>query len=581
MACGVRWCSRVLAKLRQTLLRPAWIGRSVRLGLVLFFLWLTALHWHPYFGFTRFLQCDTLVESSMLPSLRGTPLYVYRDPSSYDGFYYAQIATSPALRDPALATAVDDLGYRARRILLGAVAWTIGLGEPVATVHAYAWLNIVAWFALAVLLWRLFPTDAWRGTVAWAGIMFATGTLLSVRLALTDLTALLFIAAAVMQIEKGKPGWRAGGWLGLAGLARETSLLGIVALWPKRGATTHQRSVAIVFGLIAIVPLALWLAYVWTTVGSSGAGLGNFAWPLQGWFKKTTNLLAAWRTERDRVLVISSGLGLVALTVQLLFFARIGFSFRKHIPTRIRRRDDLRVVRARNGPHGGGPSASPKLAPINCSRNSSINDAWWRTGAAFSALMLCLGPAVWGDDLPGAAVRVLLPLGLAFNVLAVRQRAAWPWLVLGNLSIVGGVLALWSVPRDPHEVAAGRYSGGSYVVHSGETWFAAEVGRKQTWAWCPRDGTLTLDTWPYDNRPLRIALALRGFTPRDLEISAGDQKIWHGTVTEKVEWIELPAQSNRAGHFEFRVHSSTPPGHESERAGGRPLGFAVCGVRVE
>jgi hypothetical protein len=178
-------------------------------------------------------------------------------------------------------------------------------------------------------------------------------------------------------------------------------------------------------------------------------------------------------------------------------------------------------------------------------------------------------------------VRVLLPLGLAFNVLAVRQRAAWPWLALGNLSVVGGVLALGSVPRDPHEVAAGRYSGGSYVVHSGATWFAAEVGRKQTWAWCPDDGTLTLDTWPHDNRPLRIALALRGFTPRDLVISAGEQKIWHGTVTEKVEWIELPAQSNRTGHFEFDVRSDTPPGRESERAGGRPLGFAVCGVRVD
>ena len=50
-------------------------------------------------------------------------------------------------------------------------------------------------------------------------------------------------------------------------------------------------------------------------------------------------------------------------------------------------------------------------------------EPWWRVGAIYMGLMVCLGPSVWAG-FPGAATRVLLPLTLAFNVLAVRGRAA-------------------------------------------------------------------------------------------------------------------------------------------------------------
>ena len=510
------------------------MGRLVRTALVLFFVWLTVRHWHPYYGFTRFLQCDPAAEAVMLPSLREARIYVHPDPGSYDGFFYAQLATSPGLHDPALRTAIDDLGYRSRRILLSATAWLLGRGEPVSAARIYAWLNVVGWLILATVLWRVFPVSDARSTFAWAGVLFSTGVLFSVRLALPDLTALLLIAVAALQMEQGRRWWAAG-FIGLAGLARETALLGIVALLPAGRISRRELLLTAGAMLVALLPLALWLIHVWTLVGSSGAGLRNFAWPLQGWFKKAGDLWHAWQFESNRPVVVTTVLSFVSLPVQLIFVA---------------------------------------MKP-------AARSPFWRTGAAFGVLMLCLGPAVWGDDLPGAAFRLLLPLTLAFNVVAVRRRAAWVVLLLGNLSVGGGVLTMWLVPRDAHEVASGRFQGGAYVMHSSATWFPAEGRRNQTWAWCPQDGSVTLETWPRKNVPLRVALAFRGFTSRNLEVSQSGRFLWRGIATEKVEWINVTALPNAKGQYEFTFHSDTAPGHENPQAGGRPLGFALSGVKLE
>jgi hypothetical protein len=53
-------------------------------------------------------------------------------------------------------------------------------------------------------------------------------------------------------------------------------------------------------------------------------------------------------------------------------------------------------------------------------------------------MMLCLGTAVW-EGFPGAATRVLLPLNLAFNLLAHRVRAGLGWLLAGNLTVFAGL----------------------------------------------------------------------------------------------------------------------------------------------
>ena len=55
--------------------------------------------------------------------------------------------------------------------------------------------------------------------------------------------------------------------------------------------------------------------------------------------------------------------------------------------------------------------------------------------------MVVLGPDVWGGY-PGAALRVVLPMTIAFNLLLPRTRRFWPLAILGNLSVWYGLDAL-------------------------------------------------------------------------------------------------------------------------------------------
>lgn len=146
------------------LLRPENLHRLARVALLVFFGWLAGRHGHPYYGFTRFLQMDAAALATALPELREAPIFTYEH--GYDGHYYAQLAARPAVNDPALAGGFDNLGYRARRILLSWTAWVVGGGEAVAAVRAYAELNLAVWAGLAVLLWRIFPGAIWRETLA-------------------------------------------------------------------------------------------------------------------------------------------------------------------------------------------------------------------------------------------------------------------------------------------------------------------------------------------------------------------------------------------------------------------------------
>jgi hypothetical protein len=511
------------------LLRPENLSRLARVALLVFFAWLTGRFWHPYYGFTRFLQMDATSAATTLPELRDAPIFTYE--YGYDGHYYAQLAARPAVNDPTLGGAIDSVGYRARRILLSWMAWAAGGGDPVAAVRAYAWLNLTIWAALAALLWRIFPCTGWRQTLAWGGILFSAGVLHSVRFGLTDLLALLFVAGAAALAERG---WRnpAAALLGLGGLARETVLLGAVTLLPAgKGTRADWLRIAGRLALIA-APLALWLVYLRTVLGPTEPGLGNFMLPVAGWAEKWGEALRRLHAEPDHYLALTTLLAHLALTVQAAWL----------------------IVRRQSSDH------------------------WWRLGAVYGGLMLVLSAAVW-EGHPGAATRILLPLALAFNVLAVRARASWLWLVFGNLSVLSGVLVLWQVPLGAHELAAGRSTAGSYVVHTDAKWYAVEAGRTQNWAWCARQGGIQIDFQPRTDGAASLQVAVKGFTPRSLEIKQGGRVLWRGDVGEQIQWISLPAVTVTSGRAQLEFISPAPPAPESP--GGRELGFAVYGVKAD
>ena len=509
---------------------------SRRLGLagwaaVAAFAVLAGRFWHPAYGFTKFLQIDETDEVAGIHELRENPIYFYPGRNGYDGSFYVQIAFHPLLDTPELA-AVDNLPYRARRILGSAVAWVFAGGQPTRIANVYAALNLGVWLVLAGLLWRLLPVRDWRGWVAWAGLLFSAGVLHAVRLALTDLLGLTLFAAAMLLAERRRPRG-ALGLLAFAGLARETTLSGVVALWRGPWNTRHAWLANLGRALLVTVPLAAWLGYVRWKAGPADQGLGNFTWPVTGFVEKWIATLASYRLEPEFTwLITTTLLALAGLTAQAVYLLR-----------------------------------KPQL-----------DDAWWRVGVVGMATMALLGTAVW-EGHPGAAARVLLPMGLVFAVLAVRRRAAPVWFVLGNLSVFSGVLALWHVPQDVNELAAGRFDRGAYVVRLDASWSGRESNGRHVWAWATDHGRLAIETWPRVGASAKIRLAMRALSPRTVEIRQDATVLWRGPVGPTLQTIEFGGV--HAGASALQFSTDAPPVREGSMPEARALGFAVYDLRIE
>ncbi len=512
----------------QTLLQ---FGRLLRVAVLVGFAWVMSEYWHPRHGFTSFLQIDTVMAERAIPVVHDSRIYVHPEAGSYDGGYYGQIATSPALRDPALQTATDDLGYRARRILLCAVAWVLGGGEPVAAMHAYAALNLFLWLGLALLLWRIFPAGDWRGALAWVFMLFSAGVILSVRLALTDLAALLLTAGAVLLVERARPN-SAAGLLGLAGLSRETALLGATALLPANRADWQPRRLVpvVLRGLLVALPLALWLLYLQRFANGTSTGQSNLTWPLAGWIGRWRELAGSSELAGNPRLFWETVVGHLALSVQVAYLA---LRPRRECP-------------------------------------------WWRVGATYAVLCICLGVAVW-EGLPGAATRVLLPLTLTFNVRVVRDRASLLWLLLGNLGVLVGIHVL--APGIPHQLPARGAWYSHHVLETDARWSVAEWNSKWRWAWCSGEGGLVLETWPRRERA-KVELQLRGVTPRELEVWHAGKMIWRGPVGDHPGWVALPELPFVDGRLELEVRSPHVATAEGVANTAREISFACFAARV-
>ncbi len=495
---------------------------------VALFLGLVVRFWHPVYGFTVFFQLDAPNDNLKIAAFRELPVYVHRDTGGYDGLYYAQIAHDPSLRDRELPRAMDNFAYRARRILPPALAWALGAGRPEWIIHTYAVLNIAAWLALAAILWRLLGVSDLRGWLAWTGVLFSAGALSSVRLALTDLTALTIIAGALLAAERSR-GNLAVGALAFAGLARETSLLVTTGLVE---APWFSRKNALRLALVA-APLALWLGYVRWRVGPADAGWANFTWPGAGLVEKWQASLAALATVTDKPLAWTTLCATLALTVQAAFF----------------------FVRPQLGEH------------------------WWRIGAVHAVMLLFLSTAVW-EGFPGAATRVLLPLNLAFNIIVCRTRASLVWLVLGNLTVFAGLLALRDVPHDSTELVAQSLGPGTAIVRFGPDWFGREHDRKHVWLWAKTRGTLTLESRPALAAALRLEFALRSLTPRTVILRHDGRELWRAEIGPSLarHAVTLPAGGAAISTLEFS--SPAPAVPENSVPGARELAFALYDLRL-
>jgi hypothetical protein len=206
------------------------------------------------------------------------------------------------------------------------------------------------------------------------------------------------------------------------------------------------------------------------------------------------------------------------------------------------------------------------------------SERWWRIGAAYAALMLCLGAPVWAG-FPGAATRVLLPLTLAFNVLAYRRRAALGWLVLGNLSIFSGLLALGSVAHDHREMAAVRAPGTACVVRVEQGWFNVERSWRHTWAWSETMSRMELTTWSRRNQPVQAEFFLRSLIPRTISIRDERGERWRGPVGPAKIKVTVMTQL-AAGHGWLEFSTPEPAVREAPERGSRALAFALYDLHL-
>ena len=129
---------------------------------VALFLYCVAQFCSPSTGFSSLISIGDMLSDSKVTALRETPHYVYESSPGYDGAYYVQIALYPTLDNPELKKAIDNLPYRARRILFCWAAWALGLGQPAWIVQAHALLNVICWLGLAWVLLRWFPATNWE-----------------------------------------------------------------------------------------------------------------------------------------------------------------------------------------------------------------------------------------------------------------------------------------------------------------------------------------------------------------------------------------------------------------------------------
>ncbi|MEY4938750.1 MAG: hypothetical protein RIQ93_485 [Verrucomicrobiota bacterium] len=501
-------------------------------GVVVFAL-LALRFWHPYYGFTKFIQIDEADGAVAVRELRERPVYLHPGENGYDAAAYVQIAYHPLLNSEELAPAIRNVPYRARRILGSALAWVLSLGDADYIAQVYAALNLGVWLALAWITWRLLAVHDWRGWVGWSGFMFSAGALHAVRLALTDLLAVTLLGAALLLLERHRSKLAMAA-LAAAGLARETGVACLVIFLrgPWKSSRTWWRLVPRV--AIVAAPLASWMLYVRWKAGAGDQGFGNFSWPVLAFVEKWGATWSDFGQHPDfRWLIISTFLATAALGAQALYLLL----------------------------HQRG------------------EDACWRAGIAGVALMAFLGGAVW-EGHPGAATRVLLPMSLAFAVCAVRYRAGMGWLLAGALSVMSGILALWHVPHHPREIAAGRFAGGAFVARSLEGWYPTERNARRVWAWSSGNATLALDLWPRSAGLRAVVVDLRAIAPQRLEIRQGGRMLWQGTIGTARQKIALEGAHADDGKLRLDLVSLDPPVAENSSAGARALSFAVDGVSL-
>ncbi len=508
-------------------------------ALVGFFFATVVQFYIPGKGLSFLIAFGSNQEGAQLSKVHALDRYVAKVSDGYDAQYYVQIAMDPSLHNQALRRAVDNLPYRARRILFPAVAYGFGLGRPAWILQAYALQNAVCWFLLAALALHWFPPSSWENFLRWAGVLLSFGVCASFRNALIDGPSLLLIAGGVFLLERGRP-WLSAAVFAFAGLGKETNLLGAAALLPPRGTGARGWGGAVLRGLLAALPLFLWMGYVWQVVGpATDPGHRNFGLPFAGYLHKWQEVAGKWpNLSPDNLGPFWSVLILIALTVQFLFLV-------------------------------GRPQ---------------WDRPWWRIGVCYALLMVFLGDAVW-EGYPGAATRVLLPMQFAFCVLVPAGRVWRTILILGVLPMVAAP-TVFTPPGGEGFVLKGPAAllhtpaGTGVAVEFGQGWYSTERLENNFWTWTTGSANLNVQN-PHDSTiEFRLRFGLNSSGPRLVRVVLNDTEVWRTKVSEQTSVsASFAGLALRPGRNTLEFLSDEPAVKVGPDP--RPLAFSVQNLRLD
>ncbi len=210
----------------------------------------------------------------------------------YDGQFAYQIA-----RDPLGASRFLDVpAYRYQRILYPLISWALALGQG-----AFVPWTLIAvnWLALVVGTRLTEDILTGRGVNRWYALSYGLfgGLMMAVRLDLTEPLAYTLAQAALLSYERGRVRGAAG-WLALAALTKETTLL-VAAGFLLSFALSRRWRDLVQWAVIVGAPFAALQVFLRVWLGAWGVGSGGamgtpFEWiPYRGlWSLAAINVRA-------------------------------------------------------------------------------------------------------------------------------------------------------------------------------------------------------------------------------------------------------------------------------------------------
>ncbi len=530
---------------------PGWLFTLVALGAFAFLLSVYVAVWSNEYGLTKFITAGRAFDERGIAAYRATPKYLDPYPPhqwGFDGQLYAELSLDPLLLDPGLDTALDNPPYRARRILLSWLAWLGGLGQPVWILNVFAALNLVFWVGYAWLAHKLFRPHGWAGLAGFSAILVTCGIIECMHGSLTDFPSFVLMTWATVIGGTGGAALLAAALLG-----RETCALGFIGIAEFGRPWKDAFKKNLVRGLIAVIPLTLWIAYVTWRFRHRESGLdgGNLEPPLAG---------------------IMAKLGEFTVTAShgSIRWNRLFFELYKSYEL-----------------HGLLTVISLFTQCVYIATHREWSNRLWRFAAIFVPYFLCIGYLTWEPHF--TVTRHALPITFVFNLmLAIKPRRGWlAWFVLGNCFVPYGVYYFHQQgnersPPPPVEFAivAPAHVTPAIRAEYATGWSTQQWRVTDTWRWglgATADLTLRNDT--AQPATVEFSFLARSVKPRGLKVAFRGETVWQGQLGPLRQVItlnlRLPAGASQI------TFSSSEPATEADDPTARDVTFMVAAPRVE